>query len=476
MPDRANDGKPEDGRRLAVLRFARGLEQKDLAQRARMAPSTISKIEQGRDHSPETWERLLEALHASAWDVKRSGWFVRRLSADVEAPGCRAVEAAGRAIEGLVLAMEDQAIARIARRASAASAAAQGEAFEHWSVLRPFAVEELRRLIEDSAVLQTTTFLEALCAESERVARSDPKRAAALAELALDMAAWVPLADEQQRPEYQALALAFLANAYRAQGCLLEAKDAFQASADLWQPDQLARSALDGTRILDLRASLLRAERRLPEALALLNQALELGPRGPEGRARLLIKKAKAYEELKQPEVALGLLEQAETLLGKDADPHLVYAHRNILVVNLWLLGKVEEAERRLGEVRALAEKLGNDLDLLRLGWVEARIDAALGRRVEAIEKLRRVREEFQERAIPYDTALVTLELSALLLSQGQTGEVKELAEEMLKTFAEQEVPQEAEKALRIFCEAAVQETATVELVRRLIVEVERRS
>ena len=49
------------------------------------------------------------------------------------------------------------------------------------------------------------------------------------------------------------------------------------------------------------------------------------------------------------------------------------------------------------------------------------------------------------------------------------------LAVEMLETFAEQGVPQEAEKALRIFCEAAVQETATVELVRRVLGEVERR-
>lgn len=137
--------------------------------------------------------------------------------------------------------------------------------------------------------------------------------------------------------------------------------------------------------------------------------------------------------------------------------------------------GRAEEAERRLGEVQALAEELGNDLDKLRLRWLEARLDAAFGRRLAAIATMREVRAGFQTRRISYDTALATLELAALLLEQGETAEVKELAEEMLATFARQEVPVEAEKALGIFCEAAVQETATVELVRRVLGEVERR-
>src|SRR6266545_1442069 len=365
MPDRAKDGKPEVGRRLAVMRLVQGLEQRDLATRARVSPSTVSGIEQGRDHSPETRERLLEALHGSTWDLKRTGWYLRRLSEDFKVPGHRALKAADRALEGLVLALEDQALARLARRAATVPAAGYEDALQYWDRLKTFSVEEMQAFIEDSGALQTTALFEVLCAESARVARSEPTRAAALAQLALDMAAWVPLADEWQRAEYQAYALALVANAYRVQGRLLGAKEAFQASAALWQPDMAGRSTLAGSRILDLRASFLVAERRLPEALALLDRALEMGPKGPEARARILIKKAKAHEELKQPEVALGLLEQAEPLLGKDADLHLVYSHRNIRVVNLWLLGKVEAAERGLGEVQALAEQLGNDLDQL---------------------------------------------------------------------------------------------------------------
>jgi tetratricopeptide (TPR) repeat protein/DNA-binding XRE family transcriptional regulator len=474
MPDRASDGKMVKGRRLTVLRAARGMEQKDLAQRARVSAGAVSEIEQElRTPEPETEERLLEGLRCSTSAVQRAGWFLRGLPEDSEAPGSP-TEAEGRAIEGLSLAVEDLALARVAKRATPGPIEYR-EALQHWETLKSFPVEGLRRIVEDSAVLQTTAFLEILCVESAKVARKDPQAAAALAELGVDMAVWVPpLAEEQHRPEYRAYSLTFLANALRAQGNLPGAKEAFLESADLWPPGRPANSTLDGSRRLDLWASLLLAERELPQALVLLDQALELGPRGPAARARILIKKAKAHEELKQHAVALQLLEQAEPLLGQEPDPLLVYSHRSILLVNLLALGHAEEAERRLGEVQAMAEELGNDLDRLRLRWFEARIDAALGRPLAAIEKMRQVREDFQERKIPYDTALATLELSALLLEQGQTAEVKQLAEEMLEIFAEQEVPQEAEKALRIFCEAALQETVTLELVRRVLADVER--
>jgi tetratricopeptide (TPR) repeat protein len=474
MRDPAIDEKTGLGRLLAVLRAALGLEQKDVVLRARVSAGAVSETEQGnRKPEPETVGRLLEALRGSPANVQRADWLIRAVARDTEGPG-RLAEAAGRAIEGLGFAVEDQMRARIAQRAAPARPAEPGEALQDWADLKDLDVEDLRMIIEDCPELQTTAFWEVLCAESERMARSEPERAAALAGLALSMADWLPLAEEQQRPEYQGHALDFVANAHRVQGHLPRARALFRESAARCQPGCPGRSTLDGTRSLDLRASLLHDERRLPEALDLLDQALKLGPRGPAARARIFIKKAKVYEELKQPELALGFLEQAEPLLDQEPDPLLVYSHRSILLVNLWLAGHAEEAERRLGKVQSLAEELGNDLDKLRLRWLEARLDAALGRRLAAIEKLRGVRADFQTRKIPFDTALVTLELAAPLLEQGETAEVKELAAEMLQTFAEQEVPQEAEKALRIFCEAAVQETATVELVRRVLGEVGR--
>jgi hypothetical protein len=68
-----------------------------------------------------------------------------------------------------------------------------------------------------------------------------------------------------------------------------------------------------------------------------------------------------------------------------------------------------------------------------------------------------------------FDYALVSLELSVLLLERNRTAEVRALAEEMLPIFRTQSVEQETLAALRLFCDAAQREAATTELARRLI-------
>lgn len=471
MSDRASDRKAGGGRRWSALRAALRLDQQDLAHRARIAPSAVSETEADhRTPEPETEERLMAGLGCTEAGLQRASWFIRSIPRYMEAE--TAVELAA---EALGFAVEDLALARILQQAKP-QLTAEGIGHLRCLSLNSFGIAALRDMIEDVPELQTPAFVARLCEESERIARSDPDRAASLAELALSLSDWMPLPDENCRPACRGQSLAFAANAYRVQGNLPQSRHAFEESAALWQVVvDLGLPEFDATRLFDLRASLLREERKLTEANSMLDEALKLGPKGPAARARVLIKKAKVYEELRQPERALEFLEQAAPLLEQEPDPVLVHIHRTNVTVNLWMLGRAEEAERRLGELKSLAEKLGNDLDKLRLRWLEGRIDASLNRRHEAIEKLRGVRAEFQERKIAYDTGLVTLELSALLLEQGETAEVKDLAKEMLRIFAEQEVAQEAEKAFRIFCEAALQETATLDLVRRILAQMGQR-
>ena len=82
------------------------------------------------------------------------------------------------------------------------------------------------------------------------------------------------------------------------------------------------------------------------------------------------------------------------------------------------------------------------------------------------------MRRAFDKPELSYDYALVSMELSQVLLEQGETVRVRAIAEETFSIFRRQEVPVETLKALRIFCEAARQETATVELARRIVGEV----
>jgi len=142
--------------------------------------------------------------------------------------------------------------------------------------------------------------------------------------------------------------------------------------------------------------------------------------------------------------------------------------HSN-LAWNLTHLGRFPQANALLPEVQALTAQLGNELDTLRLRWLEGRIAAGLGRTEEALAALSEVRSRFAELDIAYDAALATLEVAVLHLEQGRTGEVKELAMEMAPIFQAQGVHREALAALQLFCEAAKKEAVTVELARRLV-------
>jgi len=77
------------------------------------------------------------------------------------------------------------------------------------------------------------------------------------------------------------------------------------------------------------------------------------------------------------------------------------------------------------------------------------------------------------DRGLPYDAALASLDLAVLYLEEGRTREVKDLAREMAEIFKAQGIAREALAALTLFVEAAQKETATVELVRRVIQRVE---
>jgi hypothetical protein len=139
------------------------------------------------------------------------------------------------------------------------------------------------------------------------------------------------------------------------------------------------------------------------------------------------------------------------------------------LAVNLGFLDRFEEIEVLLPELRKLAAELGNEIDLIRLQWLEGRVAAGLGQRGEAVATLSHVRREFDSRALAYDAALVSLEMAVLHLEEGRTAEVKVLARRMAPVFQAQGVPQQAFAAFKLFRDAAEREAVSIELAGRLV-------
>jgi len=132
-------------------------------------------------------------------------------------------------------------------------------------------------------------------------------------------------------------------------------------------------------------------------------------------------------------------------------------------------LDRFAEAELKLREVWELAERLGGELDLTRVAWLEGKIAAGLGHLSAAQAAFEQARDVFHRRELTWDYAVVSLELALILLAQGRAGETRRLAEEMLLIFQAQKIEREALAALQIFCDAARSETATIELTRRIV-------
>jgi hypothetical protein len=122
-----------------------------------------------------------------------------------------------------------------------------------------------------------------------------------------------------------------------------------------------------------------------------------------------------------------------------------------------------------LPEVKPLSDKLGKELDRIRLRWAEGRIALGLGRTQQGIDLLTQVRAEFVSRTIWFDAALVTMELAVVFLKQGRTDMVKTLAVHMAPIFKSNGVHREALAALTLFRKAADQEKVTLDLALNLV-------
>jgi tetratricopeptide (TPR) repeat protein len=182
----------------------------------------------------------------------------------------------------------------------------------------------------------------------------------------------------------------------------------------------------------------------------------------------LLVNRASAFELLGDYVGAITALQKAERLVDGNLEPRLLCVIRFNLLGNLLHLRHSAEAAELLPKVKALAERLGQALDLVRTRWLEGWLAAELGMREEAIAALEEVREDFNTRKMPYDAALATLELATLYLEEGRTGAVRLVASEIQWIFQAERIEREALAALRLFYEAAEREALTVEMARRM--------
>jgi len=330
--------------------------------------------------------------------------------------------------------------------------------------LKDLAEGERLALVRWADEYQGWALCERACEVSVREASRNVERAAAWATLAQEIACRVR-GPAQWRRRVEGYAAAHAANVLRVSGELPSAETLFEQARCSWQAGSDPAGVLDPGRLPDLEASLRRAQRRLDEALVLLDEAVAVG-RHPE---RALIKKGLTLELLGEYQGAIETLLRAVPLVERQADRQLENVVYCNLAANYCHVGRFAEASDLASTVRGMALEMGDELGVLRLTWIQGRIAAGQGRLGEARILLAQARREFAARSMDYDAALALLEEAALLLEQGWGAEVKELALELARVFESKEVHPEALAALRLFRRSAEREEATAELARRML-------
>lgn len=502
MGEVASSIDPDLGVILALLRTGRGWSQAKLARASGVPASSISQYETGKK-LPElkSLMRMLSAMEYGFSDLDRGRDFLlalrfrqgsagARQRVDPELPGrsdALSEQISSMAAEaGEAVSRLTGAIAWLVRHRSSMSscdeshpmnAARSGvtrlspesslHAADLWGRLQryPFLFQEA--LIREAQEFQNWALCEHLCLESKQQASNNPALAIQLGTLAAQVAERVP-GEERSRYRLRGYASALIGNAFRVQGDLKSAEEQFAEAEALWQAGEGCEINLFESRLLDLKASLRRSQRRLPESLELLDRALVADARGSY-TGHLLINRAKTLEEMGELETAIAVLKEAALFVDSESNPRLFLCLKHNLADYLSKTQQYTEAESLLPEVKTICCRLDNELDLVRLRWVEGRIADGLGRTDQGIEILTQVRGEFASRSMHYDTALVSLELATILAREGRADPVKALARHMTPIFQAQGVHREALAALALFRQAAESENVTTDLARRLL-------
>ena len=314
--------------------------------------------------------------------------------------------------------------------------------------------------------LEFESLTERLCAESVPAAADDPVRALDLANRARRLAEMAPGQNAWQL-RLQGFSWGFVGNAQRVGSDLPAAGASFSTARTLWQAGASPPgSRLGEWRLLDLEASLYGARRQFGGALDRIDRALALAPAEVQGALHL--NRGFVLEQAGRYETALAALGEAAKHAEVAREPRLRFGARFNIMVTLGHLGRYREAARRLPALRRLAAELGNEVDILRVRWLEGRIAAGLLQHEEARAALEEVQRAFVKRQVAYDSALVSLELAILHLEDGRTKEVRALAEQMLWILTGEGVHREALAALSLFRQAAESETLTVQWARQI--------
>ncbi|HLF56501.1 MAG TPA: hypothetical protein VI942_06615, partial [Thermoanaerobaculia bacterium] len=325
-------------------------------------------------------------------------------------------------------------------------------------------------LLRNSSRFATYSFTNGLIDAAFDTILDDPRRAHALAEMAVDLAERVDPEPYTKRivNDLEARALAHLGNAERTLGDLALAQRTLgRARAFL---DEGSLDPLLEGELFYLEASLLRGQRRLDPALRRVRAGrrifAELGE--PIWWARCLSSETTILFLQGDAESAVHTARRAVEIADTSSDRRLALSARHNLVWATMETGAASEALTLLESFRPEYEAVGDRTSILRLGWLEARILQQLGRVDDSISRYERTVDGFAEAELPYEVASASLDYALLLAENDRHAEVSRLAATTLEIFRGLGVEQGALAAWLIFHQSAQAGAVTVALIEKL--------
>lgn len=454
---------------VLFARQMRGRSQKEVAAAAGLTQDHLGDIERGETLDPSNQD-VMAALKTLEPQPAEAVLLLAFLDAlDQLDPLEDAGEAAAR--EEAAAAAAQQVRLRWSGAAPAGYPAPfevdldRREARDAWHRLQPIGtLEDMALVVSKGRDYQTWAMVELLCDESIRAASKDVRRAQDLALLAVLVAADLRVT-EDWRLCLLGYAAAHLANVYRVIGGFEEADWLMETAKRLWDAGQDPERLLDPGRLLDLEGSLLRAQRKFRQALAVLEKAAPVTRRP----VQVALKWASVLEAKGEYDQAIEVLLPVTPLVEEHPERRLLTIHRFNLATCLVLAGRHREAALLLPSIRRLIAELQDKEDSVRCRWLEGRVAAGLGYLEEALGALDEARQEFLQRDMYYDVALCLVETLALRLSLGHQAEVQNLASELKPLFEQESLKGRPQKALLVLHHAVTRQEATAEFAGRLL-------
>jgi tetratricopeptide (TPR) repeat protein len=322
-------------------------------------------------------------------------------------------------------------------------------------------------LLANEPRFRTWAVAELLAERSLATATRDSAGAEELGALALLLTTRLdaPFYGPEKIEDLRARAWSHIANARRVRSDLRGAEEAFSSA---W--GRLRRGTGDPLQkaiLLDLEGSLLRDQRRLPDASDLFLKAEILFRTGGDlhraGRSLVNLSTVHYFEG--EVEEAIAVLTRAVPLIDTELEPRLSLCAQHNLAFYLAGIGRIPEARQAYQETRALYRDFPEPWVQNRRKWVRARILRGMGKPDLAESLYLAARDGFLEEGIPYDTALLSLELATLYAERGRTAGLKRLASEMLPIFTGLQIHREALAALTFLKQAIEAEQAGLDLI-----------